>query len=108
MGQTSRRPAWSRWALLPTAVAVYLAPQLAGGSGSAYSAAVLIAIFAVMADGLDIIVSDLGEVSLAHTVFFAAGSYTTALLATRAGVGGWASVRRWGVLFDQSGLRSDF
>ena len=83
---------WSRWALLPTAVAVFVAPQLLGGSGSAYSAAVLIAIFAVMAYGLDIIVSDLGEVSLAHTVFFAAGSYTTALLATRAGVGGWLTL----------------
>lgn len=77
-----------RWALLPTAVAVYAAPALAGGSGAAYSAAVLIAIFAVMAYGLDIIVSDLGEVSLAHTVFFAAGAYTTALLATRGGVAG--------------------
>ena len=92
-GTTStRRTPWQRWALLPTAVAVYLAPQLAGGSGAAYSAAVLIAIFAVMAYGLDIIVSDLGEVSLAHTVFFAAGSYTTALLATRAGVGSWATL----------------
>ena len=86
------RPAWSRWALLPTAVAVFFAPQLAGGSGSAYSAAVLIAIFAVMAYGLDIIVSDLGEVSLAHTVFFAAGSYTTALLATRSGAGAWLTL----------------
>lgn len=84
------RVAWTRWALLPAAAAVYLAPALAGGSGAAYSAAVLIAIFAVMAYGLDIIVSDLGEVSLAHTVFFAAGSYTTALLATRGGVAsGW-------------------
>ena len=88
----TRRTPWQRWALLPTAVAVYLAPQLAGGSGAAYSAAVLIAIFAVMAYGLDIIVSDLGEVSLAHTVFFAAGSYTTALLATRAGVGSWGTL----------------
>ena len=88
----ARRTPWQRWALLPTAVAVYLAPQLAGGSGAAYSAAVLIAIFAVMAYGLDIIVSDLGEVSLAHTVFFAAGSYTTALLATRAGVGSWGTL----------------
>ncbi len=88
----AKRPAWSRWALLPTALAVYLAPQLLGGSGAAYSAAVLIVIFAVMAYGLDIIVSDLGEVSLAHTVFFAAGSYTTALLATRAGVGSWATL----------------
>ena len=33
-----------------------------------------------MAYGLDLIVSDLGEVSLAHTVFFAVGCYTTALL----------------------------
>ena len=91
MARSSSTP-WSRWALLPTAVAVYFAPQLLGGSGSAYSAAVLIAIFAVMAYGLDLIVSDLGEVSLAHTVFFAAGSYTTALLATRAGAGSWVTL----------------
>jgi len=83
---------WSRWALLPTAVLIYLAPQLLGGSGSVYSAAVLIAIFAVMAYGLDTIVSDLGEVSLAHTVFFAVGSYTTALLSTRAGAGAWLTL----------------
>lgn len=84
--------AWRRWALLPLAAAVYAAPQALGGSGAVYSAAVLIAIFAVMAYGLDLVVSDLGEVSLAHTVFFAAGSYTTALLATRAGAGGWATL----------------
>jgi len=72
---------------LVLAVLVFAAPALVGGSGLAYSAAVVIAIFAVMAYGLDIIVSDLGEVSLCHTVFFAAGSYTTALLSTRGGVG---------------------
>lgn len=68
-------------------LAVLAAPSLLGGSGAVYSAAVLIAIFTVMAYGLDVIVSDLGEVSLAHTVFFAAGSYTTAWLSTRGGVG---------------------
>ena len=73
-------------------VAVFAAPSLLGGSGSVYSAAVLIAIFAVMAYGLDVIVSDLGEVSLAHTVFFASGSYTTALLSTRAGFDGWGTL----------------
>jgi branched-chain amino acid transport system permease protein len=72
--------------LLVAAAAAYVAPMLLGGT-VVYSAAVLIAIFAVMAYGLDIIVSDLGEVSLAHTVFFAAGSYTTALLSTRGGIG---------------------
>lgn len=81
-----------RWALLPLAAAGYAAPQALGGSGAVYGAAVLIAIFAVMAYGLDLVVSDLGEVSLAHTVFFAAGSYTTALLATRAGAGSWATL----------------
>jgi len=68
-------------------LAVLAAPMLLGGGGAVYSAAVLIAIFAVMAYGLDVIVSDLGEVSLAHTVFFAAGSYTTAWLSTKAGAG---------------------
>ena len=69
-------------ALLILAVAAYFAPVLAGGSGAVYSALVLIAIFAAMSYGLDLIVSDLGEVSLAHTVFFAVGCYTTALLST--------------------------
>jgi len=74
------------------AVLLFFAPKLAGGSGAVYSAFVLIAIFAVMAYGLDLIVSDLGEVSLAHTVFFATGSYTTALLSTQAGAGSWATL----------------
>jgi branched-chain amino acid transport system permease protein len=82
-----------RVAVLPlVGLAVFAAPSLLGGSGSIYSAAVLIAIFAVMAYGLDVIVSDLGEVSLAHTVFFASGSYTTALLSTRAGFDGWGTL----------------
>ncbi|WP_280153905.1 branched-chain amino acid ABC transporter permease [Piscinibacter sp. XHJ-5] len=71
---------------------VFVTPTLFGGSGSVYSAAVLIAIFAVMAYGLDVIVSDLGEVSLAHTVFFAAGSYTAAWLSTKAGAGAWLTL----------------
>ncbi len=87
-----RSIAWSRLALLPVAVGVFAAPTLLGGSGAVYSAAVLIAIFAVMAYGLDVVVSDLGEVSLAHTVFFAVGSYTAALLSTRAGFGSWATL----------------
>jgi branched-chain amino acid transport system permease protein len=62
-------------------------PLLLGGTPAIYSAAVLIAIFAVMAYGLDAIVSDLGEVSLGHTVFFAIGAYATALLSVRLGIG---------------------
>ncbi|GAA4401940.1 branched-chain amino acid ABC transporter permease [Quisquiliibacterium transsilvanicum] len=79
-------------ALLVLGVAAFFAPGLAGGSSAVYSAAVLIAIFAVMSYGLDLVVSDLGEVSLAHTVFFAVGCYTTALLSTRVGAGGWTTL----------------
>ena len=64
------------------AVAAFYLPAILGGGGAVYSACVIIAILAVMAYGLDAIVSDLGEVSLAHTVFFAAGAYATALLST--------------------------
>lgn len=67
-------------------------PVLLGGTSAIYSAAVLIAIFAVMAYGLDTIVSDLGEVSLAHTVFFAIGAYTTGLLSSRLGLGPLATL----------------
>jgi branched-chain amino acid transport system permease protein len=71
---------------------VFVTPAMFGGSAAVYSAAVLIAIFAVMAYGLDVVVSDLGEVSLAHTVFFAVGSYTAAWLSTKAGAGAWLTL----------------
>ncbi len=81
-----------RAALPLVGVLVLFAPGMLGGSASVYSAAVLIAILAVMSYGLDVIVSDLGEVSLGHTVFFAVGAYTTALLSTRAGAGSWSTL----------------
>ncbi|TCZ65477.1 branched-chain amino acid ABC transporter permease [Roseicella aquatilis] len=65
-------------------------PQWLGGAAT--SALVVIAIFAIMAYGLDIVLSDLGEVSLAHTVFFATGAYATGLLATRTGFGAWGTL----------------
>lgn len=81
-------PAPLRLALTLAAIVVgFFLPPLLGGGSAIYSAFVLIAIFAVMSYGLDVIVSDLGEVSLAHTVFFAAGAYATALLSTGPEVG---------------------
>lgn len=79
-------PAPVRLLVLSALVAAgYLLPGALGGGAAVYSAFVLIAIFAVMSYGLDVIVSDLGEVSLAHTVFFAGGAYATALLSTGLG-----------------------
>ncbi|ONG46536.1 branched-chain amino acid ABC transporter permease [Pseudoroseomonas deserti] len=76
-------------ALLVSAVVVFLLPAQVP---ALYGAFTVIAILAVAAYGLDIVLSDLGEVSLAHTVFFAAGAYATGLLATRAGAGSWATL----------------
>lgn len=81
--------------LLAAAVAGFFLPRLLGAAAPGVpvvGALVVIAIFAVMAYGLDIVVTDLGEVSLAHPVFFAAGAYATGLLATRAGFGAWGTL----------------
>lgn len=74
---------WLGWSLL--VVAGYLAPTLLGGSGRIVTTCVLIAIFAVMSYGVDLVLSYLGEVSLGHTLFWAAGAYLTALTAVRLG-----------------------
>lgn len=71
------------WVLL--VVAAYLLPAVLGGSDRIYATVVLVAIFAIMSYGVDVVLSYLGEVSLGHTLFWAAGAYTTALLAVRSG-----------------------
>jgi branched-chain amino acid transport system permease protein len=87
--------AWSR-ARLPLAIAAAVAglllPRILGGSTLVYDTLVVIAIFSAMAYGLDIILSDLGEISLAHTAFFAAGAYAAAIAAVTFGLGAWAAL----------------
>lgn len=73
------------WATL--IVLGYLLPSLLGGGEVLFTTFVLIAVFAIMSYGNDLILSDLGEVSLGQTVFWAAGAYTTALLVIKSG---WA------------------
>jgi branched-chain amino acid transport system permease protein len=70
----------------------YFLPPLLGGATLIYNTLVVIAIFAVMAYGQDIVLSDLGEVSLAHTAFFATGAYAAGILAVEYGWGAWATV----------------
>jgi branched-chain amino acid transport system permease protein len=74
------------------AVAGYFLPRLLGGSALVYDTAVVIAIFGAMSYGLDIVLSDLGEISLAHTAFFAAGAYAAAILTTRYGLNDWIAM----------------
>lgn len=83
-----RRPAL--W--LGLIVLGYFLPLVFGGSEVVYTTFVLIAIFAIMSYGNDLILSDLGEVSLGHTVFWAAGAYVTALLVIKSGWGPFTSL----------------
>lgn len=69
----------------------YFVPTVAGGAPAAYTACTTIAILAVMSYGADLILSYLGEVSLGHTVFWAAGGYAAALLSVNYGWNGWAT-----------------
>lgn len=73
--------------LLGVLVVGYFLPGMLGGTELIYTTAALIAIFAIMSYGNDLILSDLGEVSLGQTVFWAAGAYTTALLVIKSGWG---------------------
>jgi branched-chain amino acid transport system permease protein len=57
------------------------------GSDAAFTTAVLIAIYAIMSYGNDVILSYLGEVSLGQTVFWAAGAYVTAIFVLKSGWG---------------------
>ncbi len=67
-------------------------PRLLGGSSLVHDTAVVIAIISAMGYGLDIILSDLGEISLAHTAFFATGAYAAAILSVNYGFGAWATM----------------
>ncbi|WIX77317.1 branched-chain amino acid ABC transporter permease [Amycolatopsis carbonis] len=85
----SRRPGpgtrVTGWLVL--AVAGFLLPTLLGGSTRIYTTCVLVAIFAMMSYGADVVLSYLGEVSLGHTLFWAAGAYATAYFTVKSGWG---------------------
>ena len=77
---TSRAPLLRVAAAVVLAVSGFFLPRILGGSSLVYDTLVVIAIFSAMSYGLDIVLSDLGEISLAHTAFFATGAYAAAVL----------------------------
>lgn len=74
---------------LVLAALAYFVPAAAGHTPVVYAACTTIAILAVMAYGADLILSYLGEVSLGHTIFWAAGGYAAAMLSVGLGWNGW-------------------
>lgn len=86
-------PPWLRLAaVLALSLAGFLLPRLLGGSSLVYDTLVATAIFSAMSYGLDIILSDLGEISLVHTAFFATGAYAAAILTVTYGFGAWVAL----------------
>lgn len=71
------------------AAITYMLPGWLGGSPLVYGTFVTIAIFAVMTYGVDLVLSYLGEVSLGHTIFWAIGGYSAAILSTSFDANGW-------------------
>jgi branched-chain amino acid transport system permease protein len=90
-GSSTAKPLLRTTSTVLLAAIAFLLPQLLGGTSIAYSTLTTIAIFAVMCYGVDIVLSYLGEVSLGHTLFWAAGGYAAANLSVKYGLNGWAT-----------------
>ena len=89
---TALPPAVRLPGILALAIVGFLLPRLLGGSNLVYDTLVVIAIFGAMSYGLDIILSDLGEISLVHTAFFASGAYAAAILTVTFGQSAWVGL----------------
>jgi branched-chain amino acid transport system permease protein len=70
----------------------FVLPRLLGGSQLVYDTLTTIAIFSAMSYGLDVILSDLGEISLFHTAFFATGAYASAILTVNYSFSAWVAL----------------
>jgi branched-chain amino acid transport system permease protein len=90
-GPSTAKPLLRTMSAVLLAAIAFLLPRLLGGTSIAYSTLTTIAIFAVMCYGVDIVLSYLGEVSLGHTLFWAAGGYAAANLSVKYGLNGWAT-----------------
>ena len=89
----SGRVAWGAGAAAALALAAFgTIPYLLHGSQLVVSVCVLIAIFATMSYGVDLLLSYLGEVSLGHPIFFAAGAYAAGYGSTRLDLDPWSTL----------------
>lgn len=73
-------------------VLLYFVPQILGGTLRIYDTLVVICIFALMVYGVDLLLSYLGDISLGHTAFWAAGAYVTAVFSVEYGWNSWLTL----------------
>jgi branched-chain amino acid transport system permease protein len=57
-----------------------------------FTVATLIAIYAIVVCGLNVIVGFAGQISLGHAAFFGIGAYASAILTTKAGLSFWTAL----------------
>jgi branched-chain amino acid transport system permease protein len=82
-----------RWAVvIGLLVLMYFVPQILGGTLRVYDTMVVICIYALMVYGVDLLLSYLGDISLGHTAFWAAGAYVTAVFSVKFGWNSWLTL----------------
>jgi branched-chain amino acid transport system ATP-binding protein/branched-chain amino acid transport system permease protein len=88
MSSHARSWAWVLAAIAAIAVAWFLPPLI----GRYYTQMLALAgIYAIVAQGLNLLAGYTGQASLGHAGFYAVGAYTGALLATKLGFGFWSA-----------------
>jgi branched-chain amino acid transport system ATP-binding protein/branched-chain amino acid transport system permease protein len=88
MSLRARSWAWVLAAIAAIAVAWFLPPLI----GRYYTQMLALAgIYAIVAQGLNLLAGYTGQASLGHAGFYAVGAYTGALLATKLGFGFWSA-----------------
>ena len=87
-------PACASWAWVLAAIAaVAVAWFLPAAIGRYYTQMLALAgIYAIVAQGLNLLAGYTGQASLGHAGFYAIGAYTGALLATKLGFGFWSAL----------------
>lgn len=83
----------NRLFLAGVAVAIVIAWFLPGFIGRYYTQMLVLAgIYAIVAQGLNLLVGFTGQTSLGHAGFYAIGAYCGALLTTKLGLGFWSAL----------------
>jgi branched-chain amino acid transport system permease protein len=106
VAERGRRLRWAGW--LAGLVLIYLVPTLLGPGNYLQYTADQVAIFALVAIGLNLLVGYNGQISIGHSAFVAVGAYTSVLLQLHAHVPFWLAVPIGGVAAGLLGLLVGF
>lgn len=108
-GPLARRGPWVRWAAWVVGLAlVYMVPTLLGAGDYLQYTADQVAIFALVALGLNLLIGYNGQISIGHSAFVAVGAYTSVLLQLHAHLPFWVTLPIGGLAAGVLGLLIGF